>query len=241
MRVTKLTRLPNLCAFVLAAAMFLIVASQAEARPQYGNNCASCHVLPPPNPSAPDAVGFDTTANPSELLTGKPDRGTLKVYEVNPGASVDLDMLVDLLVSNTPQRYAVGLRYANETGVVIGGNLVFTADPDWTVQTGTVFPTPTAPYYTIPAGAASPTLAGINYTVATTFTFTMNVGLLTLPDYYYMEFVLGGRTLTAGPEQLFRSVEGFYLHVLPEPGSIILLGFGSTILLARRRRPRNRR
>jgi hypothetical protein len=193
--------------------------------------------MTPPNVTAPDPTGFDTTFNPNEILTGKPDRGTLKVYEINPGQSVDLDVLVDFLVVRDYERFAVAIRNTHDTGVVIGGNLVFTADPDWTAQTGTVLPSPT--YHTIPAGASMPGIAGITYVSAATFTFTMNVGLATLPDYYYLEFVVGGNTLTAGPAQLYNGVEGFYLHVLPEPGSIVVLGFGTAVLLARRRRPRN--
>jgi hypothetical protein len=226
---------------MLAATMSLIVADQASARPQFGTNCASCHVLPPPNASAPDAVGFDTSFNPDETLTGKPDRGIRPVYDVMPGQSVDLEMLVNFLVTIAPQRYAVSLRNTHDTGVVIGGNLVFTADTDWTHQTGTVIPSPATPYYTIPAGAVAPSPASVTWVNGTpvSYVFTMTVDMATLPDYYYMEFVVGGRTLTAGPAQLFNGVEGFYLHVLPEPSSLMLLGLGATALLARRRRSRN--
>lgn len=214
---------------IAAAGLIFSTASPAIARPHYSRDCFNCHFGTPPNPLAPEAVGWDAMADPDESLTGAPDRGALKVYTAAPGASVDLQILVDFLANQTdPTRFAVALKRMEVAGVENNGRLTYSADPDWFYQEGQFPPDPAAPYYSLPQDQ------GMTYAGPQTLTFTFAVDPLADEDYYDLVFALAGTENGVR----FYGDERFYLHVVPEPSTAALLGALSMAVVAgRRRRP----
>jgi hypothetical protein len=201
----------------------LVMAVAAHARPHYARNCNACHGGGPLVATAPEVVNFDAFADPDESGTGAEDRGLLKVFTVEPGGTVDLEVLVDL-EDALNVRFAVELKGMEAPGVVNGGTLVFDADPDWNRQTGTEISDPTRPYYTTPQDE------GIDYTDPRVFTFTMGIDETTPADFYDLEFAL------AGQPGFHYNDEHFYLRVIPEPGTLALIALGAAVGMTRRRR-----
>ncbi len=217
--------MPRSC-FALSAICFVFVASSVLARPNFGRNCSDCHSGgEPPAADALRVINFDGMVDPDESNTGAPDRGELKFFEVEPGGTVDLTILVDLqnLVN---YEYAVELKRMETTGVENFGVLTYGADSDWFFQTGDALPDPDRPYYTIPEDE------GIPFTAPREFTFTMFVDPTTDPDFYDLEFAM------AGQPSFFYTDEHFYLHVTPEPATTVLLVLAMVMSVRRRTRSR---
>ncbi len=206
-----------------AAGCVLVIAVAAHARPQFARNCNACHGGGPLVATAPEVINFDGFADPDESATGAADRGLLKVFTVEPGGTVDLQLLVDL-EDALNARFAVELKRMEEPGVVNGGTLVFDADPDWNLQIGTDIVDPTRPYYTFPQDQ------GIEYAGPQVFTFTMGIDETTPADFYDLEFAL------AGQPGFHYNDEHFYLQVIPEPGTLALIVLGAAVGMTRRRR-----
>lgn len=200
----------------------LFATPAAVARPFFARNCSMCHAASPPVDAVPEVINFDGFADPDESGTGATDRGLLKLFTVEPGESVDLSLLVDLQdVQDT--HFAVELKGMELPGVEKEGQLIFTADPDWFMQIGTVEIDPLAPYYTIPQDM------GMHYLEPTIFTFSMLVDASTTPDFYDLEFAM------AGQPGYFYGDEHFYLQVLPEPASLMLVTLALGVWSGRRR------
>ena len=68
---------------LIGVGVALTLGQAAFALPTYGENCASCHTT---SLGTITITGNDTTANPVEACS-VPDHGTLKVFQVAPGAS----------------------------------------------------------------------------------------------------------------------------------------------------------
>lgn len=214
------TLLLILCASVVANT------SPAEALPNFGRNCGDCHGGgPPPAAGALELINFNGLVDPDESFTGATDRGLLKFFDVFPGDSVDLTFRVDFQDA-VDIHYAVELKRMENLGVEGGGTLTQTPDADWFQQTGAVFMDLDRPYFTLPQDE------GLHFTDPRTFTFTMLVDELTDPDFYDLEFAI------AGQPEFFYTDEHFYLHVVPEPATLV---FVSLAVLAMRRRSRVRR
>jgi PEP-CTERM motif len=204
------------------AAVCLLTASTALARPNFGRGCSDCHGGGEPPVPAMQIIGFDGMADPDESATGATDRGMLKFFEVTPGGTVDLTVRIDFQDMQDVM-YSIQLKRMETSGVVGGGTLVQSPDPSWFEQTGTDFPDPDRPYYT------TTDFDGTPYTGPAEYTFTMTVDPSTDPDFYDLEFAL------AGQPGFFYMDEHFYLNVVPEPTTVLALGLAACAPLLRRR------
>lgn len=180
--------------------LVLLTASVSRAEPAWGGNCLGCH-----SDLQTDTLvvfGEDTTADPDESETGAPDRGTLKVFEVDPGDTKTLQAMLSGLVAD--DTYAVELKRFRFPGVEGNGELTYMGDCDWP-EWGE-----SANYYSEPVigyrWGADPTV----------FTFDIDVGADAPADYYDLVFAVAGKL--ADDAGLFYAEEHFYLRVLPVPG-----------------------
>ncbi len=206
----------------LCASVVLLAGTIASARPNFGRNCSDCHNGGEPAVPALSVVGFDGMVDPDESATGATDRGLLKFFEVAPGGTLDLQVMVDF--GNLQDHvYAVELKRMEIPGVEGFGTLDYTGDSGWFFQIGDTFPDPTRPYFT------STETDGVLFTEPQLLTYTMQIGAATDPDFYDLEFAM------AGQPGFFYTDEHFYVHVTPEPGSVSLMAFGLGLCAWRRR------
>lgn len=206
----------------LCTTIFVLTSSVAVAYPRFGRDCRICHDGGEPSEGGLEVVNFEGMVDPDESTTGATDRGLAKFFQVQPGGSVDLDVMVDL-GTLTDHLYAVELKRMEVPDVQGGGTLVYSPDPDWQFHIGDAITDPNRPYYTIPAED------GIPFTEPRLFTFTIEVDPSTDPGFYDLEFAV------AGQPNDFYTDEHFYLHVVPEPARYGLLGLGLGVYLCWRR------
>jgi hypothetical protein len=207
---------------------------------EHGNSCAVCHETSPDNggldgggEERSDAMSVlsATLFDPDESSGTPPDdwkdRGALKMFSAKPGQTVELTMQVE----NGAIEYAVQLKRLEKEGFSGSGNKLaghFTPDPSWHAH-GTGDTT----YFTnnpddfdghdFPVGSVVP------------FTYSLTLAADTPHDIYDLEFATAGRD-SATTYGKWYGDEHFYLNVVPEPCTNVLIGLGLSILCLRKRR-----
>ncbi len=186
---------------LVALAVASLWSSEALGAPAWGSNCLSCHGAWQPEIAV--VFGEDTTANPNESLTGAPDRGVLKAFEVPAGETKLLRL--EVVGLSAGDRYAVTLKRFRFPGVERGGSLAFAGDCEWAEwkEPGDHFSQPAVSH----RWGEGPT----------TFEFEISVAPDAGYDHYDLVFAAAGRTQDG---ILFNSEEHFYLHVLPRLGDL---------------------
>ena len=176
----------------------------------YGPTCSGCHATPQAGKLS--VTGNSGTANPVEAA-GKPDGGTLPVYIVTQGGTTTLKAQVSNWQSGG--MYAVLLEGFDSASVTSSANNVinFTPDPTWTYASGSP-----SWYYT-----PNQTFGG-----TATMAYNMTVSPTTPVGYYEMSFLIGGPYGTTSTP--------FYVDVIPEPMTVVVVAVGAGAVLLRRRR-----
>ena len=152
---------------LIGVGVALTLGQAAFALPTYGENCASCHTT---SLGTITITGNDTTANPVEACS-VPDHGTLKVFQVAPGAS---RTLTATLSGVSGASYAFVTKGFSNDAVQSCGVLSYTGDSAWTQQGSgsSVY------YYQMASGTA--------------ISFNLAVGAATPADYYDLVFAVAG-------------------------------------------------
>ena len=215
-----MTRNLGLLAAVVAC---LGLASAAHAKPSFGtfngNSCSvgGCHDTKPGGMMQVTPTGLTTDLGTQ--LNGNM-RGPLTTYVVAPGDTVTLS--VDVL--NGADKYAVQLKRLETSGqsVSLTNFMVWSEDNAasnvWTRQETT-----NPPYFTKDAGGDN----GIPWAGATiSYIFDLFIDPTTPADYYDLEFAVGA---LLNDVKVYGD-EHFYLRVVPEPGTMLLMGLGLALV-----------
>ncbi len=236
--------------FCFALAIVISLSGATMAYPPFGadhgNSCAACHG------TSPDEGGISgggeerldamsvlsaTTLDPDESAGTPPgdwkDRGELKMFTAQPGQTVDLTMQVE----NGAVEYAVQLKRMEKEGFSGSGNRLaghFTPDPIWHAHgadDATYFISSPDDYdgHDFPIGSV------------VSHTFSLVLAVDAPLDLYDLEFATAGRDVGTTFGKWYGD-EHFYLNVVPEPCTNVLLGLGASVLcllLRRRRRARD--
>ena len=190
-----------------------------------GSNCAACHLNEDTTKAEVQAPGTYLGLPMFEVTAG----GTISLNElVNPTGGDDFGVALSGKITDAGNR--IGTQTLLPTGSVTGLNnaanlLKFTADSSWTARTRTSGTT-TVQWYTI---------GGEGYQTSGLKSFNMSVDATTPSDYYQLSFA------TAGGAEDWSDAESFYVHVVdavPEPSTLLIMGFGAVGLLVWRRRKR---
>ena len=212
-------------AVLLACGLLFAMSGMAQAFPSFAatvppaatqNSCKdSCH-NEDLRTDAMQVIGADGTLDltAADRNDGK-DRGPLELYVAKPGDTV----LLSMEVLDGADEYAVQLKRFDKDGILAGtsGDSLagYTPDGGWVAQ-GTLPLT----YYTNTAGGTSWTGGPVG------LTFSLQLAATTPRNVYDLEFALAGHDATAK----FYQDEHFYLQVVPEPASFVLVGLGLSLL-----------
>lgn len=254
----------RLCFFNVAVGMIVLAsAAQATARPfgVFGRDCSGCHGTggivgtDPQNLTGEmiDVVGdFASEIPPGEF--GDPDRGEgpLQAYEAAPGSSFTLTIDITTPVSIIPEAWSAELKRIERTdpdfqtgnpdsatweddalaliGAMLEGNgssAIPLDETGWTIHTDlSGGPTDGWEYYT------SSDLNAHDWTGPVQLVLDVFVPGGVLPGWYDIEVAVAGVDTSANG---FYEDEHFYLHVIPEPATMLVLGAGALICCRRRR------
>ncbi len=220
----------------LSLAVVVSMASYAQARPTYGNaHCSDCHSKLSNYEPPQDALDMtsDTLADPGPWNGGESgDRGPLAAFEVAPGGTV---ILTGNRTGDDPgQNASVAMYRWHKVG-----------------STGS----PLQPYVDLTSGSGegwSQLFDGdgdlVFYQMVGQdrgpFSFPLTIAADTPPGMYDLETYFAGQDEQdpiAGPPAAggkWSTGQHYYLTVVPEPGSIVLMGLGliGLAFASRRRR-----
>ncbi len=231
----------------------------AQARPSYGNNCLNCHGSSGFGNDTPGAIFDLLSPNQSTIPNGAfgdPDRGEgpLPAYVATPGGSVTLDFIINDPSGFTPpfvpDRWAIAIKNIHHTDPDYQlGNLdpLTWRDDQLTLDGAQPGPDPNSPNPApFPTSAADWSLytglgTGVQYYGSTPdrghawvgpFQFSLVIGIPAgvLPGWYDIEVSSSGWDYAQSLS--FDDDAHFYLNVIPEPASSVILVAG--VLLLRR-------
>ncbi|NOZ41429.1 MAG: PEP-CTERM sorting domain-containing protein [Planctomycetes bacterium] len=202
-----------------------------------GNSCASCHSsdggsnpVQPTNDPASDRVDALEILGEALLDLGDgnrndgKDRGSLQVFTVQPGGTVDLTMQV----LDGADKYAVQLKRLEKAGVLGPADTDFLTgfvpDVSWFAQG-----VPNTYYTSVPF---STSWAVVSPSGPDPYTFSLTVDPGTPLNVYDLEFAVAGHQNVRFYDDLH-----FYLNVVPEPNTLALLAVAGMGICYLRRRP----
>lgn len=237
----------SLLKYLLVGSLITVgLSDAAQALPPWavlhGNSCAACHERSPEaggiqggGEERPDAMSVlsDQSFDPDESIGQRPqdwqDRGELKLFTGMPGQTIELTMQVQ----HGAEEYAVQLKRFEKEGFSGVGNKLanyITPDLEWDVHGFD-----DTSYYTSspeesdgfdwPEDAVNPIF----------HSFTLSLAPDTPVDLYDLEFATAGIDASATHGKWYGD-EHFYLMVVPEPSTGVLLVIGLLASLCVRRR-----
>ena len=206
------------CGLAIASIGLLVIntCSVAQASPQLGGDCHYCH-----QDDQPDALaltGYD------EILD------EIKVFDVEPGGSVDLGIAV--VDPGQPEFYRTVLRGldtlngVDEAGAVLNLPLLYTPDPSWDTKSpgGAQYLFWETQFYGAPGGLGEGPMA---------YNYYLEISPDVEPGLYDLTAYVGGGIPVRSPGQTpsggWNDGEEFQLRVVPEPTSVALLLAGAAL------------
>jgi hypothetical protein len=169
--------------------------------------------------------GGTVVKNFDKWATPDPSRGTRKVVQIQAGQSRTVAFDVggwtnDANNNGQSDVYATAFTGYTTPGVSNGGTLKMTKDPTWTAMTAEVY-----------CYNANTTYDG----TTKSFTFNIKIDPSTTLDYYPVTFKTGIDNFVPYTGQLGSyAYEDFYVQVIPEPATLMLLSAGACLLVRRR-------